>query len=282
MSMEMYELILNLLKIFICVVVAVLLIMLGKKDIKGKARKLYSESRDKYYRKHTCSIERLSAYQTAERKLLSTGIKFRMGKQFGPFEYMVFRILVCAGLGLVGVIIGPVYMAAGVVLGFVFVPFYFNYENGYDNNEMLDDIRELYATVALHTKNGVFISDSIYECYLNCRNRRLKEALLELSTDISTFGNIREAAESFSGKFTNNYIDAFAKTLIQARETGNSIQLFEDIRSSIKGIDEALNVLKEGKVKRVSFYWQTAVFICIILGVMYIVSLMFGEVTAFI
>lgn len=277
MDMQTYETVLLSLKLIMSTAVFIMLIVIGKKDIKGNVLKEYEELKNKNRNKLAKNPRKKFAAEIMDDTMLATGIKYRMGDRFTPFDYTAFRIAICIGFGLVGVIIGPAYLVVGVLLGLFGVPYYFNHENEYDNGEMLDDIAQMYSTVALQAKNGIHISKIIYECYMVCQQPRLKKALLEMATDIDKFGSVEDAAKRFRAKFTNAHIDTFAKTLEQATETGNAVQMFEDIQANIDGIQEAINIRKESQVKMQSFVWQTIIFCSIILFVVYIVSMMFGD-----
>ena len=140
---------------------------------------------------------------------------------------------------------------------------------------MMDDIASVFGIVSLQIKNGVFLTEVIYECYLTVEHPRLKKALLELSMEIEKFGSISEASVSFRSKFENKYLDTFAKTLEQAEVTGAAADLFKDIEGQIDGINEAIAIREEKKVDNMAFLFQTLVFVGAMLFVVYIVIQMF-------
>jgi len=220
---------------------------------------------------------KLASYDAMNDKMLATGIKYRMGENFSPFDYNVLRLAFIFGGGIIGMLIEPIYLVVGVILGAFIVPFYFNYENNNDNNEMLQDIGVVYGIVSLQVKNGVFLTKVLYECHLNVEYPRLKKALMELSIDIEKFGSVGDAAIRFRKKFNNKYIDTFAKTLEQSQKTGSSVQMFDDIAESLEHIEEAIALRKEKKVEMRGFLFQTLIFVSIFVFVFYILMTSFND-----
>jgi len=143
---------------------------------------------------------------------------------------------------------------------------------------MLSDMGQVYGIVALQLKNGVYLSDVIYDCFLSTQQPRLKKALLELSIDIENFATVGEAAVRFRQKFNDNkYIDTFAKTLEQADETGNAVQIFEDVAENLNSINKAITRRLEHKAEMKGFLFQTLIFVGLILFIVFIIMLMFSD-----
>jgi len=271
MTEEIYFMIVSIVEFLICGMVFVFGFVLLNQDLKAKAKATYGQLRDDYAEKAKDDPEKLTAYHAMERKMLSKGISYRLGSAATPFDYMMIRLVVCIGLGIVGMMIGGILLLPiGMLLGFILVPFLFNNENRNDNEEMLVDIGQIYGIVSLQLKNGIYISNVIYECHLSVENPRLKKALLELSIDIDKFGTVGEAAERFRSKFENKYIETFAKTLEQSDLTGQSIQLFEDLLKNIEHINEAISIRTEKKVENKGMLFTMLIFLAIIIFVMYI------------
>lgn len=265
------------LALLISAFVAVISYCLLKVDLKTKAKERYSKIRDENFRKTEEDSDKKLAYTSMEDKLLSQGIKYRMGDSFSPFDYTVFRMIVCLGAGILGLLYQPWLGIMLILLAYFGVPFYFKHEDQTDNDDMLSDIGQMNSIVALQVKNGVFLSKVIYECYRATSNQRLKKALLELSIDIENFSSISDAANNFRKKFNNKHIDMFAKTLEQVQESGQSAQLFEDLVSSVKGINEAIAIKEEARTKRIGFFFETLLFLAPMIFIFYVVITMLGS-----
>lgn len=271
------EIVLLLFKTGIAVPAGLFLASLFRQDLKKKLRQKYRSVRDKSYSKVEADVEKKFAYDAMEEKMLAQGIKYRMGAEFSPFDYMVFRLLVSFGAGLIGLLFRPWCFLIGFGAGYLLVPFYFKQEDGNDNERMLPDISQMNSLVALQIKNGVFISVVIYECYRSVENPRLKTALLELSIDIENFADVKQAAVQFRKKFNNPYIDSFAKTLEQVQDTGKSLEFFEDILTSVEGINDAIAIRQEHKAEQVSGFFQILLFLGPVILVFYIMMGMFSS-----
>lgn len=264
-----------------CISFGVLMGYFARMDVKSKATSAYDRARDKYIDRFNLTPEKKQLYEITEEKLSSRGIKFRMGANFSPFDYMVLRILFALLFGFLGMLIEPILILPLAVAGYYVVAWYFKHEDKYDNGEMLEDIGNMYGIVAIQLKNSVYLADVIYECALAVKYKRLKQALLELNMEYKQFADIRAAADSFRRKFNNEHIDMFAKTIEQAENSGDAVELFRDMESQISGINEALNMRKERKIKAVADIFMVLIFIGAVLFMAYIMVLMFSETTVF-
>ncbi len=90
---------------------------------------------------------------------------------------MIISAVLCAAAGFkIHVFAAPVLFAAGL-----FVPVMLAVmSNRADNDAMMSDIESMYDIIRIQARAGVFIQDSLMDCYMLCTNRRLKAALLEL------------------------------------------------------------------------------------------------------
>ena len=281
MSYEVISLITAGSKLIAAAVIGIVLASLCTADMRKKMQKKYQAARENYTQAKTGDPDKKLAFDEMEAKLLSHGIKYRMGSDFTPFDYLVFRLVLSTGAGVIAMYYHVLLFPAAFFLVFSLVPVYFAEQNSNDNEYMLPDIANLNSLVALQTKNGVFISKVIYECYAVVNNRRLKQALLELAIDMETFSSTRQAAERFRAKFTSPYLDAFAKTLEQVQDSGSSIAFFDDIRSSVASINAAISIRDEAKVKRIAGFFEVLLFIGPVLIVFYILIGMLSGNTVF-
>lgn len=267
-------------KIILCLALCYILCTFLKRDIIGKTKSKLVDIREQGIKSQMETAEKKHSYDLMDAELKSTGIKFRMGSNFTPFDYLVFRLLISLGVGILCMFISPYLILPGCFGGYYLVGFWFKRKDKMDNEDMIKDISQIFSNVTLQLKSNVFISDVIYECYLGTEHPRLKQALLELSLDINQFSIITVATENFRKKFNNEYINVFAKTIEQAQKTGSAVEAFEDMYAQIQSIDEALAIKEEKRISDICGVFQTLIFIAAILFVLYVLVGML-DTTAF-
>lgn len=265
------------LMVFIAVMTAVVASYLYKMDLINLVKGKYKVIKQRRYEVSRRDIDKRVEYDMIDEMLLRKGAKYRMGDNFSPFDYLMLRLLIGLLIGLVGLLAHPLFTAAGFLIGYHLVPFYFDYENKNDGKDMMDDVASIFGVVSLQLRNSVYLSQVIYECYLSTTHPRLKKALLELSLEMEKFGSVKEAAVSFRSKFDDKYLDAFSKTLEQTEETGNAADLLKDLENQIDGINEAIAIREEQKVNSTSFFVQTLVFVAAMVFMVYILLTMLGS-----
>ena len=81
---------------------------------------------------------------------------------------------------ILAVIKMPVLALPSAVIAFFVPDILINISNNADNDSMLTDIESIYDIMRIQARAGVFIQDSLMDCYLPTKNARLKSALLEL------------------------------------------------------------------------------------------------------
>lgn len=217
-----------------------------------KEEKNLKKLRDKGYSTMSSSMEysRLSmfSYSSIEKFLNNSGAK-QMFKWLNPVTWLFIEIItalfgIMVGASLAG-IIGAVM---GCVIGFMFPRFVAAQSNSGDNKKLLTDLRTIYDVLRIQTKAGVYTSLILSDCYLSVRNKRLREALMELVSDIAVNSDMEEAMEKFRSKFSNDYIDSLALVIKQSLVTGSSAQMLDDIAIQINNIEDALLVNQRNTV----------------------------------
>lgn len=259
-----------LVKVAASVIIAFFLASLFRYKSRSDMRRRYEAFKRDKYNKDMESPEKRYAYDDMEDWMLAVGIKYRMGSNFTPFDYMVLRILIGLVVGVIAALFNPWLFALGFAGVWVLVPYYFMEQNANDNEAMLTDIGRLNSITALQIKNGVYVSKVIYEAYRTVEHPRLKQALLELSIDIENFSSIEQAAKQFKKKFSNQHIETYAKVLEQIQETGQSLEFFQGIEASIDRINEAVAIIAEKKAERIASVFQLILFLGPILIVFFI------------
>ena len=208
-------------------------------------------------------------YDQIDKFIKYTGLGYMFGKQFDPIMYMGVNILLALLGFYVGWQLNPLYQIPLSLFGFFLLTLVGIANNSSDNNALLEDIKQVYDTLRIQTKAGVFLTSALSECYLVVRNKRLKKALIELANDLLIKNDVATAADEFQGKFKNQYVDSMAVILKQSQESGRAAQMFDDIQGQIDDIQAAINLKEKAKIKNQITICQTMVYIAILAGVVF-------------
>ncbi len=196
-----------------------------------------------------------SWYQRTEEWMEKNGAAFHYGQWLNPTGYLALRI-VLALLGLLalsGLSVG--YGVLASVFLFFLPGWMLMYLNRQDNLRLLPELKLVYHALEIQIRAGVYVTDALAECYGSVRERRLRQALLDLAGDIVMKSDIYEALERFQGKFDNRYIDTLCITIIQALESGQAVELLRDISEQIKDMEETVMERRKGALDRsITFY----------------------------
>lgn len=191
--------------------------------------KLHFEKKDKY----------LNAY----------GVKF-MFPWIGISHYYIIK----SAIGLVAMLcvfrFGLLPAIAACFIGFIIPDILIHLSNSSDNEKMLSDIESMYDIMRIQARAGVFIRDSLMDCYMNTGNPRLKSATLELCNNLGTSRTMDEAIQDFSDKFENRHIDVLCIVLSQAQTSGKTIQILSDMTEQINQLKHQRSKRDEGKLER--------------------------------
>lgn len=177
-------------------------------------------SQSKYF-----NYERLSMY------IKANGVSYLLSDSINPVSYIITKLVASALVG--GLMLAETKNVLAFVLFFVATFYIFDYlvekNNESDNKKMLTDITNIYDVLKIQLKAGVFITDSIYFCYKNCRNKRIKDGLFLLYVDMKTSSNISEALRRFDLRFKNTNISTLCAVLEQSLVTGQVEKVLENI-----------------------------------------------------
>lgn len=179
-------------------------------------------------------------YEKLQKWLKSIGAEFAV-KGFGdPFQFVIVNLLLVVVVAVVFSALSDLFtgllMAAALIAAEFLVLVLIDQRN---NREMLDDVSFLYDATAIQLTSNIYMVEAISNCLLYIRNKRLKQALTELCSNLSLGGDVRAATKDFSEKFNNEYLDTFCSVIVQVTtETGEAGKLIEDM-------SKQLSVLKE-------------------------------------
>lgn len=186
------------------------------------------------------------------RYLSKYGVFYMFHNKIDPLLYLIIKCF-CGLLGIFIVVKAGLFIwlfLPSALLGFYIPDFLFHISNRSDNEEMMDDIKSMYDTLRIQTKAGVFLTSSLSECYLAVRNRRLKTALLELTSKIIAKNDIESAVDEFNLQFDNKYIDILCMIIKQSLESGQSVQILADLAGQMKDIQHAISLIEKERLDR--------------------------------
>jgi len=237
-------------------ITAILLFVLMLLLVKGEhVQKLILKSYEEFSGLIKTKAKELTWYQRTERWLVRNGASYHLGNWITPVWYLSIRLLA----GGAGLVIGNAFSAGlGCVMAlllFLLPGWLISYLNKKDNEKMLPQLRLVYHGLEIQIRAGVYVTDALAECYGCVRERRLKQALLDMAGDIVMKADIYTSLEEFQGKFDNRHIDALCITILQALESGQAVELLSDLAEQIKDMElTVLNRKKAALDRSITFY----------------------------
>jgi Flp pilus assembly protein TadB len=194
-------------------------------------------------------------YKSRDQYLKKMGAAFHLGPWINPLRYLSMKIVLAAlGFGVVATF----YPAGGVAsaCALYFLPdMLLGYLNGKDNEKLLPELKLVYHALEIQIRAGVYVTDALAECYGSVCHRRLKAALLDLASDVVMKANLHLALEKFQAAFDNRYIDTLCLIILQALESGQAVELLEDIGEQMKDMESRVMERKKQALDRsVTFY----------------------------
>ncbi len=209
-------------------------------------------------------------FDTIQAFLNRKGAVYMLGDLATPVSFMIVKavmllLLFLTGLSAEGLTIGILSGAAGFYLPDLILYL----SNSVDNDRMLSDVRCVYDTLRIQTKAGVFLSESLSECYLAVRNGRLKSALLELTNDMNTRRDMDDALERFNGKFDFGQIDIFCIVIRQSLESGRSVKVLEDLSLQMHDLQHAINLKEREALDRKVQMIELLIFVGLLAAAVY-------------
>ena len=179
-------------------------------------------------------------YEKLQKWLKSIGAEFSV-KGFGdPFQFVVINLLLAVVVLVIFSVLSDLFtgvlVAAALVATEILMLVLIDQKN---NREMLEDVSFLYDATAIQLTSNIYMVEAISNCLLYIRNKRLKQALTELCSNLSLGGDVRAATRDFSEKFHNEYLDTFCGVIVQVTtQTGEAGRLIEDMSRQLAVLKE--------------------------------------------
>lgn len=198
-------------------------------------------------------------YQRRRIWLQKNGAEFHYGKWVDPLSFLTVKLLSgAAGYFVLSVKALEYGIFAGIFLFFL-PDILLTYLNKKDNERLLSEIKLVYHSLEIQIRAGVYVTDVLSECYASVREKRMRAAFLDLAGDIVMKADIYDALERFQGKFDNRYIDSLCIIIYQALESGQALELLNDIGEQIKDMETALLERKKNALDRSMTFYQLGV-----------------------
>ncbi len=252
---------------FVAAGLMLMLFMILLKD--GRTQHVLLKSYEEFSGLLAEKTKEFSWYQKKSIWLTKNGAVFHYGKWLDPLWYLVLKILMALLGGFICAAIAPMYGAVAGLFLYALPGWFLTYLNGKDNEAMLPELRLVYHALEIQIRAGVYVTDALAECYGCVQERRIKQAFLDLAGDIVMKADIYESLEHFQSKFDNRYIDALCITILQALESGQAVELLNDISEQIKDMELTVMGRKKGALDRSITFYQLGILAAVLGVVLY-------------
>lgn len=243
---------------------------LRSEQLKKMGNKAYMVTRQSFLNSMKASTIKSFNYDAVEQYINSSGLAYMTNYKMTPLMYIMLRISLALFLMVLGLQFNLFAGLALLPIGYFGLDFIINISDKADNDKMLADIEDVYDTLRIQTKAGVYITSVLTDCYLVVKNKRLKSAFLKLTSDIAAKNDIDTALDDFRGKFRNEYIDTLVIIIKQSMQTGQAAKMFDDIREQIADIDAAMLINEKNSINSKIIFVQMIVYVAIIVVAVYI------------
>ena len=243
---------------------------LRSEQLRKIGNKAYMVTRESFLNSMRSSNLKSFNYDAVEQYINASGLAFMTDYKMTPLMYILLRIGLSLFLFILGLQFNLFAGLALVPIGYFGLDFIINMSDKADNDKMLGDIEDVYDTLRIQTKAGVYITSVLTDCYLVVKNKRLKSAFLKLTSDIAAKNDIDTALDDFRGKFRNEYIDTLVIIIKQSMQTGQAAKMFDDIREQIADIDAAMIINEKNSINSKIIFVQMIVYVAIIVVSVYI------------
>lgn len=220
-------------------------------------------------------------YNEIENYINRVGLVYMTNGKMTPVSYMLLKIFLALFFMFIGLQANVILGLGFLLIGYVGLDLILNLSDKTDNDAMLEDIKNVYDTLRIQTKAGVYITSVITDCYLVAQNKRLKTAFLNLTSDIIAKNDLETSLEEFRSKFNNEYINTLVIIINQSLQTGQAAKMFDDIREQIKDIEAAMMISEKTRIQQWIIFVQILLYGAIILTSVYVAIINLGNGLSF-
>lgn len=231
-------------------------------------------------------LKETNKYNYQRLRLSRLGIMYRLHNyEMMPSNYMVLRLTIG------GIFAAAVFIIAGMripalalafLVGYFGCDFYFKHKNKTDNDEMLNDIFNIYLTLKIQLTSKIPIFDALQSCLTMVKNKRMKEALTELVVNLSDKRvSYLDSVEHFSNRFESDSIANLCAFLKSYMQYGVSEKYIEDIMSEINEIATASAMKEEHSIESKANAIAFVYFVAILAVVLYCIAVTLSGTNVF-
>lgn len=197
------------------------------------------------------------------------GASFHFGKWFSAEAYWLLKCLLFVTTFLTVSRIAWGYGCLAALFMWIGIDLLIEALNKSDNRRMLQDLKLIFRSMDIQTKAGVHIPDALSELYGSVQEKRLQEALLNLSGEMVMEGNVYEALMHFREKFENAQIDSMCMIVLQALETGQAASMLREMENQVKDMEALILAEQKQKMDRSITFYQLGILGCMLAIVIY-------------
>lgn len=201
--------------------------------------------------------------EKTNRYIMRNGVSY-MFPWINAYIFLCIKSIFALVFATIAAVKVPVLILPLAVFGYFIPDIITGISNNSDNDSMLTDIESIYDIMRIQARAGVFIQDSLMDCYMSTKNARLKSALLELCNGIGANSTLEEEVEIFRQKFNNRHIDVLCIILSQSQTTGKTVQILSDMSEQIRQVRHTVSLKAEGKLERKIEILELLIFIGIL------------------
>lgn len=209
-------------------------------------------------------------YEKVKVFLTANGAKFYLGKWVEPIKYYAIRLVLAAVFFGIGLQFHWLLAVIFAFIGYHLLQFIIIYRNRKYNERMLPQIQTIYSALQIQIKAGVFVSDALAECYSRLEPGRLRTALEEVAGELFVKSSFESAITNLNRKFNNGFIDSLCIILLQAKETGKSAELLNDISYQLNDMNKTLLMKKRAALERTITFCLLGIVVAFMTVIMYV------------
>lgn len=244
--------------IVLCSIFAFLIFFIVAKSAKRRKFDLMSKTESFMKRNSERSVVDYFNYYRIQDYLIANGIEYNFDGKITPVRFIVIKFAsallsafavykLVSSKNMDNIILLVLVIFTGAIVGFFLIDGIIYVSNKEDNEKMSDDIYNIYVILGMHGTAGVYMKDSILECFKETGNKRLKQALVEFYGELVLKNNFLEGLEVFQGKFNNEQIDSLCIILRSSQKSGKSVQALKDFSKQMQDMEDSANLAYESK-----------------------------------
>jgi len=260
----------NVIVYIIVGIISILVFFLMAKIKWGKTKNIFEDSLSNLELKLKVAKSGLFSFDKIAYKLKSKGVYYLTNDRLTPGMYIVIKFMTMMFVFIVTFEFNKLFTIVITIIAFFLPDILIDLSNKNDNEKMMTDIKNMFDIIKIHTRAGVFLTQSLTECYLVVENKRLKTELLKMINALITTNDVNSAVSDFNSSFDNSYINVLCIIIVQAQESGFSLQMIQDLSKQIADMQTAVNVKLKTSLERKIQFAEIGMFIGLLVIIIYL------------